>query len=348
MRLKSLSERWELSRESQTPRAAFTLIDLILSIAIVGLLVALLAPAVFRAREASRRIQCLSNLRQLGMAFTAYQGSHGHLPPAYTAIHNSLLPQFLGVAGDHDDANIHTYAEFLLPELGASSIYHAVDFNEPFFAPFDLSTAGLPDYRADNQSVIAVPVSTFLCPSAPRDTNPHHCIWSSDSLRVTYKSGGNDYGPSSGVEHIPGGLADSVQFPKERLDGILSNNFPQTKLDDAIDGTMQTALMWEIAGRPDLYHLQESTGLSTGGGGWADIANAENWFKGASSDGATLIGPCAINCTNAAEAGVYSFHEGGTHVLLCDGSAKLVSESMSVENFINLVTREGHRAVLDF
>ena len=104
-----------------------------MAIAIIGVLVALLLPAVQASREAARRTQCKSNLRQLGIAFHSYADVARQLPPTYVAVRNSILPQFLGIQGQYDDANIHTYGEFLLPLLEQNAIYKRIDFTQPYF-----------------------------------------------------------------------------------------------------------------------------------------------------------------------------------------------------------------------
>ncbi len=125
-------------------------------------------------------------------------------------------------------------------------------------------------------------------------------------------------------------------------EGILSNNIPNSHFVLCSDGLSSTAMMWEIAGRPDLYALGQRVGAEqTAGGGWADVLNAESWFLGTSHDGTTLGGACAVNCSNRFEGGVYSFHPGGVHLLLCDGSAKFVSENLNVGTFVQLVTYHG-------
>lgn len=322
-------------------RRGFTIIELLVTIAIIGLLIALLLPAVQMARESSRRAQCLNNLRQMGVAFHNYHSAHNQFPPTYVAVRHKILPVFLGVPGKRDDANIHTYAEFLLPELDQAPVYDRFDFRAPFFSPFDLTPMGLANYTADNQSVAATPLAIFLCPSAPRDANPHAVVWNELSIPVAYRTGGNDYGPSSGILRGSGLSSFAPPQAGTTLDGALSNNNPKSGLRDITDGASSTALMWEIAGRPAVWTrgTRDPAGV-TGGGGWADVQNAEDWFGG--------VGACAINCSNAMETGVYSFHPGGVNFLLCDGSARFLSENTSAATFVNLVTCHGGVPVGEF
>jgi prepilin-type N-terminal cleavage/methylation domain-containing protein len=322
-------------------RRGFTMIELLVSVGIIGLLVALLLPAVQAARESARRTQCRNNLRQLGLAVHNYSDAFRQLPPAYVAVHHSAIPCFIGIYGQHDDANIHTYGEFLLPYLEQNNVYKQIDFTQPYFAPADLRAIGLPQYSADNQSAVGVALSLFVCPSTPsRTANPFSDKWTELGIPVSFRAGANDFGPSTGIPRASPLLTLApAQSGGPTAFGVMSNDFPNTKFRDVTDGTTQTALMWEIAGRPDLYVGGQKTG-KTPGGGWADIENAENWFSGSDSRGAQG-GSCAINCTNANGTGVYSFHPGGVHVLLTDGSVNFLSENVDIGIFVCLVTYQG-------
>jgi len=330
-------------------RRGFSLIELLVVIAVIGLLVALLLPAVQAARESARRAKCLNNLHQIGIAFHNYHEQFKQLPPTYVAVRNTVLPNFVGVTGPADDANIHTYGEFLLPFLEHDALFQKIDFTQPHFAPVDLTPIGLPNYTANNQDVVAVALPTFLCPSAPRAENPHEFTWTDDlPIPITYRSGGNDYGPSNGVVATLRSLGPP-QAGQPAGEGILSDNIPNSRFAFVTDGMTSTALMWEIAGRPDLWQLgKKIDGATTGGGGWADILNGESWFSGTSADGSAIDGPCAINCSNLRRGGTYSFHPGGVHMLLCDGSARFLGESLNVGTFVQLVTYAGGTPVGEF
>jgi prepilin-type N-terminal cleavage/methylation domain-containing protein/prepilin-type processing-associated H-X9-DG protein len=327
--------------------SGFTVIELLVAIAIIGVLVALILPAVQGAREAARRTQCTNNLKQIGHAFHSYHDAIGQFPPAYVAVRNAILPSFMSPRGQYDDANIHTYGEFLLPYLEENNVYKGIDFKAPYFSPIDLTSIGLANYKATNQSTVAISLPTFLCPSSPsRSANPFSFTWTDLPIPITYKVGGNDYGPSNGI--ATGGLLPLAPSQGGGVaNGVMSDNNLRTKVRDVTDGTSQTALMWEIGARPMIYVGGRKLPGTTGGGAWADILNAENWFRGSTPDGA-VGGPCAINCTNQAETGVYSFHPGGVNVLLTDGSVQFLGENTDVGIFVSLVTLQGGTYVQPF
>ena len=126
-------------------RRAFTIVGALVSIAVIGVLVALLLPAVQSARETARRLQCTNNLKRLGVAFHSYHDAMRQFPPAYVAVYDVILPNWLGIKGAYDDINVHTYGDFLLPFFEQGSIIRGIDFRQPYFAPVDVSSMGLPN-----------------------------------------------------------------------------------------------------------------------------------------------------------------------------------------------------------
>jgi len=128
-------------------RRGFTLVELLVVIAIIGILIALLLPAVQAAREAARRAHCSNNQRQLGVAAHQYHDSHKHLPPGigyYPTAEN-------GVFG-----NYHLH---LLPFLEQGALYDLSLGSVPF--PGGPKTVHYPG----NNNVYSQPVPNFLCPS---------------------------------------------------------------------------------------------------------------------------------------------------------------------------------------
>ncbi len=132
----------------RTKSAGFTLIELLVVIAIIGVLIALLLPAVQQAREAARRIQCVNNLKQFGLAMHNYESVAGTLPP----------PLVLGGAGTtvtwYGGWSVHGR---LLPFAEQGAAFNAINFDI--------------DYESGpNLTVTGMTLSLFLCPSEPRQT----------------------------------------------------------------------------------------------------------------------------------------------------------------------------------
>lgn len=122
------------------------MIELVVVIAVIGILVALLLPAVQAAREAAHRMQCQSNLHQIGLALHNYHGVHNTLPPG------GLEPRPIVPRGKQ-----FAWSAFVLPYLEQSQTSEAIDFRFAFDHPI-------------NASVAAVPISVYICPSTARSS----------------------------------------------------------------------------------------------------------------------------------------------------------------------------------
>ncbi len=130
-------------------RCAFSLVELLVVIAVTGVLLALLLPAIQAARETARRVQCSNNLRQIGIALHSYHAVYNCFPPG------GLEPRPLWRNGRQ-----FAWSAFLLPYLEQQSVADQIDFGKPFDHP-------------DNAQVAATVLSVYLCPSTPR-TSPLH------------------------------------------------------------------------------------------------------------------------------------------------------------------------------
>jgi prepilin-type N-terminal cleavage/methylation domain-containing protein len=286
----------------------------------------------------------------------------------------------------HDDVNLHVWAERLLPFIEANTVYARIDENSPIYSPANLSflvptavyTAknsgclcpAAPNYCACAQILPAAAViPSYACPSAPRSSNPfqetpsfYFCFGGNFPK---YQAGANDYVATAGLRasvecyyKVLNGCVD--QKSQEGVINGSENNFTLS-IEKITDGTSTTILTGELAGRPDLWQRGVkkvvptnliNTGQANYGGCWSCFDNAENWIEGSTFDGAakvTLHGQpvCIINCTNESGFGLYGFHPGSCGIAMCDGSAHMVSENLSLTIFARLVTYNGQAPVTD-
>jgi len=416
---------------SRRPKG-FTLIELLVVIAIIAVLIALLLPAVQAAREAARRTQCRNNLKQIALAAHNYHDVNSTFPLAFDMLlqdpipfqlfchccSNPCNPTYHGYC--HSDANVHVWGERLLQYLESGTVYSKICMNAPIFSPACLKgmcVGGIPlclgAYCAPNSGSVACPagqtrpaasvIPGFVCPSAPRSTNPFaesglFTEFTAGKV-LPYWAGASDY---SAINCYCCGLANAYdnatnpcdpQGSKSFLGGrgcnrrmgvlnwlSLRSGYTATSIDMITDGTSTTILVGELAGRPDLWirgvkkiaappcatppgcltQVNQGHGFgavpppSNAGGCWGCLDNAYNNLFGSTFTGGTAtntagqnIPVCFMNCTNQAKMNLYSFHPGSCGLAMCDGSAHMVSENISVVTFCRLITFSGHAPVTD-
>ena len=293
------------------PRRAFTLIELLVVIAIIAVLIGLLLPAVQKVREAAARIQCLNNLKQLGLAFHNYHDANGRFPP-----------------GQLDSPKKHIWSPFLLPYIEQDNLLRGYHFEVHFYFPI-------------NQPIITVPVKIMQCPSAP----PRQSVTYSDRpVGFTWSCAVSDY---AAVGNVDSALVDAGLIPgplPPKPNGILITAIG-LRFSDILDGTSSTMMVSELAGRPVHYVTgpkQSPDGAHVFGAGWADWDNGTQ-LHGATPDGASSPGPCAINCNN--NKGIFSFHTGGANALFADGSVHFLKAAINIRVAAALVTRAGGEVI---
>ncbi|MFV2069415.1 MAG: DUF1559 domain-containing protein, partial [Pirellulales bacterium] len=138
-------------------RSGFTLIELLVVVAIIGILVALLLPAVQQARAAARRLQCKSNLKQLGIALHSYHDTHRMFPAGH------LDTGTTGPAYRHQIG----WLTYLLPYVEQSPVYDLIDFMQIGPSNSEPNPNGSVTNNPAFFAAGGVSISTFLCPSDP-------------------------------------------------------------------------------------------------------------------------------------------------------------------------------------
>jgi prepilin-type N-terminal cleavage/methylation domain-containing protein len=317
-------------------RAGFTLVELLVVIAIIGVLVALLLPAVQAAREAARRMSCSNNLKQIGLAMHNYESSFGVLPPSRINVSTPLFQQ--------------SWTSLTLPYLEQGSIHSAYNFGTPWFAQI-------------NDPLTTVRLSVMMCPSSPttRDLPPTNLYSGvtggarSDQPRWGY----SDYGSINAVRNAFIVMSGLPSINTKDAFGGLGRGPDGVPFAMFTDGTSNTLLIGEDAGRPNMYvgrrrmanprsgNIAFGTQFTADGWGWADI-NAGFSVDGSnaaglqndttSSGGTTIVGNCIMNCTNDSE--IFSFHPGGAMFVAADGSVKFLSQTIPGRVMTALITRD--------
>ena len=148
-----------MSSVVETRSGAFTLVELLVVIAIIGVLVALLLPAVQAARESARRSQCMNNLKQIGLGMQSFHGAHGSLPAATSRDVTQKDPKTGQRLWNLQYNPGPVWASSLLPYIEQQAIYDQWDFS-------------IINNTYPNSELVKIPVSTYICPSAERAGDP--------------------------------------------------------------------------------------------------------------------------------------------------------------------------------
>ena len=347
-------------------RPGFTLVELLVVIAIIGVLVALLLPAVQAAREAARRSQCTNNIKQMGLAHQNYHSAHGKLPTG------AMLP-----GGSNQRHILANWRALILPYSEGGTLFDQLDFT----VTFESFWATNPNRILSNK---VVPM--FKCPSNPLDPiYDHPGTWLKNWNAKTQVMLIDYVGISGAVFSASGsnpGEAEACATDKYGgitcFNGMLPPMGRQMSMKHATDGTSNTILVSEQSGlvafsdqgssapvtnadlRSNLLggwtgnHMgakdeREFTGLTPGApdSGWENFE-----FRGA---GITSL-KHAINLTVDPNDGtaegdsntlLNSHHPGGIHVMLLDGSAHFINDDIDFVTLKRLCAKSDGEIVSD-
>lgn len=308
---------------------AFTLVELLVVIAIIGVLVALLLPAVQAAREAARRSTCQNSIRQLGIALLTYHDAQGEFPPSAQLAPG---PQGLNYP-ELGTAHLANWVISILPQLEQSGLYNAFDLAKPIS-------------HADNRDFRGISLQTMLCPSdAYNQTSKfagRNAAEGNNWARGNY--GANASLGFMSLTNTEAGGSDTTYWKDARTRGVMGLNVALS-LKDIVDGTSQTIMVGELrAGlsendRRGVWALGGPAASSLWGHGSNNAIGPNDCSQGSDSiancgrvqtdvGDATLLAEC-IPCDDVGgnlQGGVRSSHVGGAFVCFVDGSVHFISD----------------------
>lgn len=296
-------------------RRGFTLVELLVVIAIIGVLVALLLPAVQAAREAARRMKCQNNLKQVGLALQNYHDVFNILPPG-------------GVS-----TNETSWTVFILPFMEQKNLYEQFNFNAGAY------TSGT--NQVGRNALALNKIDAYLCPSSPLVKmllNPPNHVESPEVVSgvVPYtshyygimgptgtSSTGGTYSINTAGSH--GGYATTGMFP-------FCNT--SVRFAEVTDGLSNTLTVGEIS----WVNTQTGTRYRS----WMRGCRTNDWNNGARNVAVSVNTPGFATFNSIAFG---SQHPNGTNFVLGDGAVRFVSQNINIGAYKAAASKEGNESV---
>lgn len=314
---------------SRTSLRGFTLVELLVVIAIIGVLIALLLPAVQAAREAARRAQCVNNLRQWALAMQSHHDAKGALPASgYTTTGS-------------DSGNRQGWPPQLWPFIEQSAIAEQYDFDVSFYLAPNAYPPGHPGASERDNAPAAIPISLYYCPS---DRGPAFYDYDFHRIRGNYfvNWGPMVYQPPDPLPtfHAPFGFED-----------YRSRNRPlRSRFNDFTDGTGTTLVLSEermhprdesVDGRGDMLNDGGDNVFMTLYTPNTTVPDAQwGWYCES-----TLEVPCTTAGGSGTRRQLYSsarsYHPGGVNAAFADGHVAFVSDSVASAYWQAIGTMDG-------
>lgn len=306
-------------------RKAFTLVELLVVIAIIGILIAMLLPAVQAAREAARRMSCTSNLKQLTIAVHGHIDSQRGFMPAIVKIATSAGPEDAITLENGRKYMRISWPVELWPFMELGMLYDRYDFGQHFFT--------LPN----NELLMQDQVSFYRCPS--------------DGAKIASNApffrGLGNYTANLGNGHLLHNATDIVDF-KGAPFGV-NHTY---KFSSITDGTSNTACFAEVLVMPNW------SGGDTRGYIYNDDGPGFMSFDTPNSPDPDAPRSCHADCreggpyyqrmpcvqptdSNTSYTTARSLHPGGVNVSMCDGSVRFITETVSQEIWEAICSSQG-------
>ncbi len=324
----------------------FTLVELLVVITIIGILIALLLPAVQAAREAARRLQCMNNLKQVGLAVLNYEETHGVFPPSSTWD----VAAGVDIQQGNNSRLGPNWVVLVLPHLEQQAVYDAFR---------------LPRYITDpaNAAPRGTILSVMLCPSDPNNRTPFNGSTNGGTSHLGDGWARGNYAANASLAQMSnifcidygggmlncGAYATSYGWKSDRLRGVMGAN-AALRMPEIRDGTSNTILLGEI--RAGLYTGDQRGTWAMSGGASSLWAHGSYMGDGNGPNSPYLGGDNITGCNAVTAAVGYdtmvsermtcyempggtgwnnqqsarSMHQNGVHVCLCDGSVQWISD----------------------
>ncbi len=356
---------------SRSHRRGFTLIELLVVIAIIAVLIALLLPAVQAAREAGRRAQCINNMKQLGLALHNYESTNQTFP-----LGSSRNP-YDGI-GTYDDGNALPSSGYpswdswsaqalMLPYMEQKPLYDAINFN---WGPGARGGLG----ANANSTVYNLKIATMLCPSdgnAGKDninsyfasigTNSYNCC-NANARNVTGIFGYEFNTPISGITDgtsntiafgevltgEAGATAGTGRASKGNSSGNIGSNVAANRVD--VSGLVNAVGLVKTDFQACSAKFLAPGGAGGGSGSrWGAGAMGYNMFNTIGPPNITRWATCRMDCCIQAQHAHYvnaqSNHPGGCNFLMADGSVRFIKDSVNMQTYWAVGTRNGSEVV---
>jgi len=298
---------------------AFTLVELLVVITIIGILISLLLPAVQAAREAARRIRCTNNLKQIGLALHTYHQVHGQLPGG------SVYPTGAGSP---------TWAVSIFPYLDQQTLFDAMNLNKPM-------------YDSANQNAVTTVIPVFSCPTDPlasrpiltsrADSGPGWCWNPVTSMGLWYPA---SIGPTTPDQcaFCPDPTAGPSNWCCQGNSfgwngsavGMFGRHIKGFAFDEVKDGLSNTIMAGETLPGDCI---------------WNGVFMVNFPVATTSIPPNTFMSDKGVHTDWWKTSGYKSLHPGGFNVAMGDGSVTFLRAAIDFQLYCNLGTRAGNEAV---
>ena len=304
-------------------RRGFTLVELLVVIAIIGVLVALLLPAVQAAREAARRSQCTNNLKQIGLAILNYESSYKTLPKGRNGCDN--LTELHCQGNDPAEQSATSAFVSILPQVEQQALYDVLDLSDQGLNVWPPTSASVPFANwatpAVQQAMNTKP-AVYTCPSTESELEPlevpvYQFGWEVKPATGDYALNKGHRGPSWQALPLPVKLDNSGPF-------IYGMDIPLRRIEDGVSNTF-------FAGETIESHLESNRNIWTRGARHTDsMRSTDNPLNTPPGEGKTFKG------FNGA---FQSRHPGGANFVFGDGHVEYITENIDLETYTSYATK---------